>query len=448
MYNNNRQIKASLQELTWQQAREAVIKVNPKFAKVVDEINPSKEYTVFRAIYPYGAEILKNAVLYLPNNNGELIAITDSNISNHVRESLDYNMQSNPASLVLKNSIELFITLDDRTVPSLYGLVTPGKIFGTWRVLNPQKALQSAFIWDMTAGARSLFMLPKISEAERHKKLKRAFQINADVPRTQMDHWYIFREIANHHSITTSWHTELLFFSKKWFEHLNDKAWMPFYYFLLTTAWQGTEFWRNQFFWDILFSTIQKNRNLKPSPYISDTVKYLFAIGVGSMPGFYPALDDISGPISILQNVYLDVYNLKQYAPIIMQPGMFSLQDKNCRPVYYSLQFPTAADFSPKSRDRSSIITDLFEVKSLLAKYIIDILSDKFNLNGTPFYDFTKFGKFDYFHNNVELYSDMRESAEIPLEDTSFQYKNVNNNSFPETSPFVRGCIRIFKKDK
>lgn len=447
--HGKKQIKASLEELTWQQVRDDVAKVNPKFVEVVDKVDPGKEYTIFKARYPYGAEILKHAVLYLPDEQGELVPITDSVVSQHIKESLGYNLESNPVSMVLQNSVELFLTLDDRTLPSIYGLITPGKIFGTWRVLNPQKALQSIFVWDMTAGARSLFMLPKISETERHKKLKRAFHLNADVPRTQMEHWSIFREIANHASFPNSWHTEILFFSKKWFEHLEDEAWMPFYYFLLRTVWQSTEFWRNQFFWDILFSTIQKSRNLKPSPYVADTVKYLFAIGVGSMPGFYPALDDISGPIAAFQQIYLNVYNLKQYAPTIMQPGIFSMQDEKCRPVYYSLQFPTAADFSPKSRDRSSIITDLFEIKSLLTKYIAEVLTDKYNLHGTPFYEFTKYGSFDFFHNNVEAYTGMRESSEIPFEDESFYYeKNANGYGFPETSPFVRGCIRIFKKGK
>ena len=210
--------------------------------------------------------------------------------------------------MILKNTVELFIPLEDRTIP-LYGPTVAGTIFGLYRILSPERSHQPAFIWDMTSGARSIFMLPRISCSENHQKLKKTFQLRTEAPTTLIQHWELFKQLANHKDFpsTSPWYCELLFFSKEWFEHQNDKKWAPFNSFLLETAWRGNEFWRNQFSWNMIFSIIQKIRKLKPSIYIDDTVKYLFSIGVGEAPGFAPAVDDYSAPVSGLQKIYDEV---------------------------------------------------------------------------------------------------------------------------------------------
>lgn len=439
--------KPRMEELTWEQVRSDVLKVNPEFVKIVDKLNPSKEYTLFKARYPYGSEILRQGDLYIPNAEGELVSLKHSSISDHIRNLLNYNLDSNPVSMCLNKSVELFITLENHTIP-LYSIARPGNLFGLWRVLSDNVTLQPKFIWSMTAGARSIFMLPKISEAERHKKLKKFFHLQEEVPRTLMDHWEIFRGIADHPDFSEPWSVETLFFSKKWLDHLRDDAWQGFNYFLYETAWKSSEFWRNQFFWNLIFSIVQQEKNLHPSFYIFDTVKYLLAIGVGELPGFAPAIDDSVAPVKGIQKAYIDIYNLKNYAPIIMQPYLFSLADKDSRPVYYSLQYPNATEFGPKSRSRSSIITDLYEIKSVFNKFLKALSSGKFNIQSTKYYDLLNSVNFDYFHNNVESYHDIKESREIPSGDCSFlqQFENYDNAGFPVISAFVTGCIRISHK--
>lgn len=438
---------ASLEACTWKDVRNDVWKVNPEFAAVVDHIDPGKEYGIYKVKYPYGSEILRNGGLYIPNSSGQLVPLNDSSIDSRLQECLGYNLGSNPVTLVLENSLELFATLEDRVVP-LYGVMKPGKIFGFWRVLNPMLSHQAEFIWDMTAGARSIFMLPKISEAEKHNKLRKEFQVGADVPRSLLDHWKIFREIANHEKFYEPWDVSLIFFSRNWFENLDDSAWCHFNYYLYRYAWIGSEFWRNNFFWDLMFSIIQKVRDIRPSPYISDTVKYLLAIGVGAVPGFAPAIDNSVAPISNLQRAYLEVYNLKEYAPIIMQPCFFSASEKSYRPVYYSLPFPNAIDFSLKNRTRTSLITDLYEVMSLLSKYVSELASGKLNIKSTPLDQLIKSVSYEFFHNNVENYRGMIESYEMPKEDNTFlEILDVcRGKKFPEMSTFVKGCVRITRK--
>jgi hypothetical protein len=437
---------ANMKELHWKDVRVEFAKKNAELAKVIDEIDPGSEYTLFKVNYPFGSEILKNSRLFVPNNKGALVPLNSTDIPKNIQDKLSYNINSNPVSIILNHTAELFIVLENHTIP-LYGLISPGKVFGTWRILNPNRSHNPVFIWDMTAGARSTFMLPKISETAGYAKLRREFQLNIDNPKQLLDHWGIFKEIANHPDFGDDWSLEILFFSKKWFERLNDKKWIHFKMHLLEKAWEGSEFFRNQFMWNLAFSLIQKDRKIKPDPYDTDTVKQLLAMGIGALPGFAPALNDEAAPIRKLQDVFSNIYQLHNYSPTIMQPHFFSLE--NSRPVYYSLQYPITIEFSPKKRENSTKIFSLYRVNSILNKYLTDIHSNKFNLSDTPIYNLLEQVQYDFFHTEIKNYTGIRSSKEIPQEDPSFiQSIGGKSKKFPSNSAFIRGCIRVTAKPK
>jgi hypothetical protein len=434
--------KASFEELTWTEVREEFYRKNPELGKIIDDLSPSKEYTLFKAKYPYGSEILKAGELNLPINRG-LVSIRSNQLNSKIHEKLAYNLNSNPVSMILKNSAEIFMVLENNTIP-LYGLVKPGKVFGTWRVLNPHTSHNPAFIWDMTAGARSVFMMPKISEQMRHNRLRREFDMAVETPKSLLDHWEIFRALANSERFGEAWETEILFFSKIWFDKLDDEKWLKFKCYLLESAWSGSEFLRNQFIWNVAFSLIQKYRNIKPNPYIADTVKHLLGMGIGSLPGFSPSIDDSAAPVKRLQEIYVNIYQLA-YAPVIMEPHNLSLNVS--RPIYYSLAYPTTMEFSPKSRLDSSKISDVYEIKSLLAKYIAELSENDLNLAHTPISDLAKMVQYDFFHTDNEQYPSIKSSKLIPKEDSYFQkIPYGSDKEFPENSSFIKGCIRITKK--
>jgi hypothetical protein len=272
--------------------------------------------------------------------------------------------------------------------------------------------------------------------------LSKKLHIKIEKPKSLVDHGKVFREIANSNDFKEPWQVEFLFFSKKWFEQLHDKGWEKFKLYLLDAAWQSSSYWRNEYVWNYVFSLIQQNRNIKPPTYIANIVKHLLAIGVGAMPGFRPAFDDTLGPIKRLQEIYINEYNLKDYAPIIMAPSNFSLKDTS--PIYYSLQYPTTIEFALKSSERTSAMTDLYLVSSLLKKYLKEIQTGKLNIAETPLESFAQKAKFDFFHNNVTDYTDFKESALIPKEDTAFGLASTDENkNFPKNSSFLNGCIRI-----
>lgn len=432
---------------SWKNVREEVWLVNQKLVEIIDQIDPSEDYVMYKATYPYGEEILKKGKLYLPNNAPSMVSLEDSTLTNEIRENLGYNIGTNPVSLILKGSAEIFMFMDNHTIPFFYGIIPPGKVFSTWRVLMPLVCHSPAFLWNISAGARSLFMLPKISEYAAHQKLKKELRIRVDAPISLLDHWQVFKEIVNSPHSNCEWCFEIIYFSKKWFENLNENKWKEFYLYLLKNAWEGSDFWRNQFTWDLIFSQIQKNKNLKPNPYIADTVKHLLTTAVGAVPAFAPALSDLAAPISFIQSAYLDIYQLKNYYPTIMTPHFFNLYAEG-QAVYYSTHYPCTIEFSPRSRKASYKTSECDEIQYLLEKYLVEIKNARLNIQHTPLYDIPDKVSFDFFHNEINKFSCLRKSDFIPKEDPTFipSHASSKNNSFPNSCAFVKGCIRIKKQ--
>ncbi len=437
---------ARLDKLSWAEVRNAAHGVNPELADIIDELNPGKTHWLAKAIYPYGSLAMNKSVLMLPNPQGKIVSITDESLDPSLREELGYNLNSNPVSLVLKNTFEIYLPLEDRTIP-LSGLIAPGTAFGAWRVLNPHKAEHPAFIWDMTAGARSVFMLPKITEAKKHHVLTKKYGVTADVPRSLMGHFEVFKQLSECPLFNPQWDAEILYFPHVWFTHLEENKWARFYKYFQNAAWGGSEFWRNLPIHNLIFSLILKDYESRPSAYIMDTAKYLINMAMGALPGLAPARSNLAGPFDSIQRIYTKEYEL-DYPPIILQPELFNMRDPKSHPVYYSLQFPNALEFKPNTRARISLISDLHEIRSLMVRYERELLSGRFNIGGTSLEDVFKYTKFDYFHSHVDLHSGMRDSFEMFDEDPflSTTLNGVAHNNYPEKVPFLHGCIRLAHK--
>jgi hypothetical protein len=444
--------KLAMEELTWEKSRKHVMAVNPKLAKLIDKLNPDNSYTLFLAKYPYGSQILVDGRMHFPANDGSLIALDNPDIGSDIQNKLGYVMGTNPMTLVLNNTVELFITLENRIVP--YRLLSQGDLFGTWGFLEYVKNDGPFFfftpipLWDMTAGARSIFLLPKISEVTAFNKIQKKFDIKRDVPKQLSDHWHVFKDIANNSNFTQPWSVELLYFSRKWVEKMNDPAWQEFKSYVYDLAWRGSEFWRSQFCWELTFSRIQAQRNIKPCPYVADIASHLLATSVGAVSALQPLLDDNCAPIENLRNIFEQEYGIN-YAPLIIGPANFTIFESNQRPVYYSFHYPTAVKMSPKSSSRSSLINDMYQIRSLLNKYIEDIKNSNLKIAGTALYEMAKVAKFTFCHYLSDNNTKMVSSNEIITQDPSFNLalNKCNIQELPKNAPFLNGCVQIAKKD-
>ena len=434
--------------VSWAQVNKDVESVNPTLATIINKLKLNKNHLLIKASYPYGSLVMKRSLLMLPNDQGEIVPINDPSIDGKIREALDYNLSSNPVSLVLKNSFEIFLPLDDRTIP-LSGVIRPGTAFGAWRVLNPGKAENPAFIWDMTSGARSVFMMPKITETLKYKNLKNKYDLLEDVPRTLMKHWEVFRELASHDLFKQPWDAEILYFSESWFKHLEDPAWAEFYNYFKKSAWGASEFWRNQSIYNLIFSLILNEYEGKPSAYAMDTAKYIIHVAMGALPGLAPAKDNLAGPFEEIQRIYEKEYGLN-YAPVILQPTLLDLENINAPPVYYSLNFPNALEFKPNNRVKTNLITDLREIRALIVRYERELSSGKFNIENTTLGNVFKLVKFDYFHTgsgSPSMYG-IGESDEMIKSDPSLRRSLLGKEykEHPNKVMFLNGCIRLSLK--
>ena len=442
----------TLQELTWPEIRDKFSKVNPVLADIIDDIDPDSSYTFFVAKYPYGSEILIDGKMYLPGKNGELILFEDSRINNNIKSKIGYVMGTNPMTMVLKNTLDLFITIESRTI--MFSLIEPGQVFGTWQLLDDISKGRMFFtpinLWDMTAGARSIFMLPKITDLAAFSKIQKKYDIRQGPPKLLGQQWQTFKDIANHPEFGQTWETEVLFFSKKWIDsaNSNDPMWRRFRDYLTKCAWAASEFWRNQFCWDLTFSRIQAKRNIKPCPYAVDIANHLIGMSVGAVPGFNPLVDDSVGPITQLMKVFEAEYG-SRYAPVMVGPSNYNIFDTKTKSTFYSFQYHTAIKLSQKSSSRSSTVTDMYNVRSLLEKYIDDIKNSELNVEGTILHEIAQNVKFDFYHYTADESTKMTSSSKIFQENVLYQQalESCDTKVVPKNAPFLNGCVEIKNKN-
>ena len=441
--------KAAIEKVSIIDVLPAIKKVNLELATILENLNPDSSHTLYVVNLPYGTLSVKHGALQIPNANGDMVGLNHSSISNEYKNEIGYNLGSNPVSLLLENCFEIFLDVSGYNIPIPYGMLfKPGAIVGAWKVLNPIQTLsqQPAFLWNISAGVRSIFMLPKISDQAGYKKITRELKINLDTPKKLIDHWQVFKKITSHSHVKENWSTKIVYFGHKWFEHLNDKNWNDFYLYLYKKSWQSSEYCRNNHVLSSILSITQKFKNLKPNPYVADTVKHLLATSLGASVGFAPAVDDTAAPIKTLQNIFINIYQLKEYAPIIMTPNYFSLTDTTSQPVYYSLQYPTIMDFSPRSKNFTNKIDDLAEIKHVLNKCLDVIKQDALNLSNTNFAKITDNVSFDIFHNHhISNNNDIKKTDKLFTEDKRFEKISLEykNKKLPEDGQFLKGCIRV-----
>jgi len=220
---------------------------------------------------------------------------------------------------------------------------------------------------------------------------------------------------------------------------------MQFYYFLLNKVWQGSSFTRNKVMFDYFFSVIQEKRNLKPNPYLADTLAHIMAVSSGEAPAFIPARNNVAAPIQGLQKIFIEDYKLKKYPPVIMHAHHFSLEERI--PVYYSFEIPTTIQFSPRSNSALTTMAELRGIKHITEVLIQEIQAGKLGIERTPLFDLVQHLKINFYHNERDHSQEISPARDLAQLDREFINTLISVNKsatvFPEFSPFFRGCISI-----
>lgn len=447
---NEYPFKPTLRKVFWKDVRKEAHSVVPVIAKLIDEIDPGKDYPLYEACYPYGSLIVKQGICYYPNPEGKLVTLADPSLHEDLKKNLAYTIASFPAGLILKNSIELYTPIINNRI-ALQNLLSTGYIFSLWHFLETHPSFHPSKIFNITSGSRSIFLLPNIGDHFYHKNLRREFDIRTSPCKDLFSQWELFAALTSHPLSKCAWHTKLLYFSGKWMEKFtsNDKNWYALNYYLLKNSWQRTSFFRNKFIYDLCFSQIQTVRNLQPNPYIADTAKHILSIAVGALPGFVPAHNNLSAPIDILQKIFLDIYRLKNYTPTFLQPQYFS-KNSNYRPVYYSLSLPTSLEFSPQCRKMSTNLFDIRELSYLIDIYLEEMQKDYLGITDTPMALIAKNADFSYYHDKPDQEKRTKHTSEMPITDPTLICcpKGYDNTAFPVAAPYLRGCVKVSLKNQ
>ena len=433
-----------LEKTNWDNIKEQALIVNPYFSEVVNKISPSSNLTLYKITYPYGATIVDRGVFHVPIEDGQIVPITDPRVNKEIRQDLAYAKDGMPVGIVLKNAYEVFIDAGDYILPVVNAY--PGSYIALWKELDTFAYYHPINIFTVTAGARSIFMLPNISDMMLHKNLIRDFNVAKQPPKELLDQWHIFKAITEHQKC--DWGVEILILSGQWVEKARaDSAWQKLYLLFLDAAWQSSGFERNQIFYEFSLSCMQANLKLKVNPYLLSTARHLMSISLGSTPGFKPATDELLAPVKLIQSAYMESYDLRKYAPILMHPSHFNPHDLNASPVYYSSQLPTAISFSPRSRKLTSTLLDLKELKYIIDIYKEEISQRRVHLQNTIIDIIPKID-YDYFHSKPDLRDGIRSSSRLPEEDSEFTTILATQDELPFSynGTFVRGCIRIKHK--
>lgn len=424
----------NIKELTWQEARKFIKEAKPELYKVLEEVQPGPDYTFIKANYSYGSHIRKDGMTYLPTLNGDTVPLTHASVPAGIRDDLVNELS--PLGLVLNKAVEIYFEAPERIVPS--AIKKKGYFFGIWPFFDEYYNLNSRRFnqWTMTAGARTVFMLPSISDAHGHAKIQRDLGITKRAPKDLAEHFGIFKEITKHYrqDIRHQWQCEILFFTKKWTTDIDLPHMLPLKIFWLSIAWQQSAKCRlqldNNMAWEAYMHEV-RDQGVKVGPYVINTIKHLGALSDGSYPGFAVAQNEDCLPLKLIQECYINSYLLKEYCPLIMEPRLINKTAPSS--IYYSLSFPTLLEWAPRSRVANNLLNDMRELKLLASIY--ESTLHEHNL-------------FEYFHNEEDRLGEIKYTALLPTLDPTFvcNHKFKDNCEFSENSTFLRGCIRVNSK--
>jgi|JI10StandDraft_1071094.scaffolds.fasta_scaffold39617_3 hypothetical protein len=432
-----------VKEGAWSDFRNDVRKVNPELYHIIEQISPDKKYTLFEITYLYGENITDLGTICLADKNGHSVRLDDPSIPDKYREQLDYC--PTPLTLQLTNAAEVFLDTGERIIP--LNIFTPGDLYGLFEAIMPLTGCSISPCWSVTAGARSVFLGAKVTDAIGHKRLRTEYGISSEPPKKLKDQWHQIKTIVNRSDRKTPWTCKILVFTKNWMEKKEKSlGWLLFHNYLLKKSWIQSRFFRSKselsIMWETFASTV-RDRNLKPGPYILDTVMHAIFLANGAVPGFRPAdMSELLLPSLSVEYAYEHIYILKEYAAVVMHPWILGAMN-NFDSIYYSLFYPSMLEGTPAIRHAPSIISELRDLKMLM-QTITNIMKRHSKLT----YELIENIFFEYFHHEEDKFKEIVDSKFLTAGDPSLVKctQRFKGKIFPHQGPFFRGCMRVSRK--
>ncbi len=434
---------SSLQLVCWKDVKDRVKSTNKPLFAAIDSIPRADDLPLVKAQYGFGEFIVSNDEPFLPISFRS-VPYASQEIPGEIKKALDYGWVSFPASVVLKNSIETFVNLDNS--PISLNFSTQGKTFSLYNVFDGVrmlKAMRGAY--STVAGSRSLFMLPKISHAEYNARLRRAYGVNKGLlcPKSLAKHWNLFTDIVRSPSFMNQWTSDLLIFSGELVNKLSEHHKHGF----LQTMWNESAFSRNHASYNLLWSvySMRLPSSVRNSPTIMETAKHLLALALGELPGCTPVVDDMPGPVRALTKTFLNIYRIRYYLPMFMQAAHYD----GSGPIYYSLNKPSFFHPAVAKANSTRILTDVQILQEVLEGFCRAVLADDLQLplKNSRLYQALQKVEFEFYHSQSEG-KVINQISQIFAEDRRFyqMFKGIDIDkdlACPNSATFFNGCVRI-----
>ncbi len=99
-----------------------------------------------------------------------------------------------------------------------------------------------------------------------------------------------------------------------------------------------------------------------------------------------------------------------------MCPSYFSFEDP--KPVYYSLQTPTLLESVPKSRNLTSIVDNVRELRELTKHFLAEAFDEHLKIANVSINEMISRLQFEFFHSEAYAYGEgIRPTKEMPEKD-------------------------------
>lgn len=409
---------------SWADIRQTISKINPEFFEVLDECKVLKKYTLAIYEYNYGETIADNNYFYPPS---------DSELSPVAKV---------PFSMILKNKMESFVNFPNKSFP--FAIMGPGNLLQITAFSRPDTRYSPDDMLTFSAGARSIFFLPEISDTKYHNNLCAEYTLNNLPPKNLADQHAIFKEIIN--KTKNPWKFKLLVFPKEWTAYALDSKNNAISAYIREHSLRRSAYKRNTVFYNFILSYIKNEFSLSGSNFCDDVVRQLFSITSGEMPGFGVIKDTSCIPHTIIEKAYSEVYGLK-HAPILIAPKYLN-PFKPKEPVYYSLKRPGFLYYTPNT---GSVLKLCLNIKNLFNQYCKHIPQTNLAKN-TIFHEVATKAKIqvisDYSghsgSNKGNFLYLQRDMAQYDLNiERNLRRMNLSEESIPRRSAFLKGCFGL-----
>ncbi|VEG91208.1 hypothetical protein [Legionella spiritensis] len=428
-----------IEKFSWNEIKHAVQRVNLPLFQLIEQIAPDKDIPFFLAHYDFGEHFgIKNHA-YLPAKHGRLEKIDSPHTDRELFAHLGYGKHSIPLGMIVDKYCEWhYFGESDRIFPDC--VQGPGAIFNMQIVFDEDKTVENNVL-SVSSGALSSFLLPNIGCQRKHARIQKYYDVSAPAPKSPYEHHLIFKEILNSKHTDNHWQSQILYFSERFVEEIkHNEGWLKLkLYFSESLRKKLTQNTYDASCND-LFLSAQKINRFRPTPFIIDTAKYIFNIGMGSGIAVKPATDEQYFPVRDIQKIYNECYGL-EYIPTVMVPSSLHA-DQDC--VYYPLQCPFAKINTFRTNQSNSTITELEALKNVLLAYQEEFTEDQGAAFGSPLYHVSKKTTFSFYHYKSSNNDSIKNAGEIKETDPRFAFSYCHDNhSFASDAKLFRGCVQL-----